>query len=170
MAGLTCPFAPDTVVVSTASPVEIVITNPQGQRVATDNGRIVTQELEGTIFAMSFPHEDGTYGWSLGLPVDDYDVELRGIADGTYELMLLTFEHDGTPIEEVTVGSTWPGLVEQYAVTAPAAAPPVTPPPTTPVQPGPPPPAQRSGGGSALPLWMLFLLGGLTLLRRQRQH
>ncbi len=114
--GMACPFAPDAVVVATASPVELVI-----------------------------------------------------IAEGTYELTLVTYDHDGTPIEEVTMGSTWPGLVEQFAVTAPAAAPPVTP-PTSPAQPGTSPAPQRRGGGSAFPLWMLFVLGGLAVVRRPRQR
>ncbi len=164
--GLTCSFAPDAMVVATASPVEILVTNPRGQRVETEGGRIITQELDGGIHAMAFPHEDGTYGWTLVLPIDDYDVELRGIADGHYELTLMTFDETGTPIEEVTSGSTFSGQVLQYEFAGPDPisdpAPPIAVPP-----PAAAPPAQQSRGGrGAIDPALLAALLVLALLGR----
>ncbi len=178
--GLSCSFAPDAMVVTTASPVEILVTNPLGQRVETEDGRIVTQELDGGIHAMAFPHEDGTYGWTLVLPVDDYDIELRGIADGHYELTLMTFDETGAPIEEVTSGSTFPGQVLQYefagpdpiADPIPDPEPPIAAPPPAAVPPAAAPPARSSrGGGSAMDpvlLLMLMVLALMGWLARQR--
>ena len=117
MEGLTCPFAPDAVVVGTESPVELVITNSQGQQIETDRGALVAQELDATIFAASFPHEDGTFAWALSLPVDTYNVQLRGVAEGSYELRLTTFDGAGNMLEEVISGSTSPGLLEEFTVT-----------------------------------------------------
>jgi len=157
----SCPFAPDAVVVNTESPVEIILTNSRGQRVETSDGGIITQELDSGIHSMAFPHIDGTYGWTLALPVDDYDVQLRGTREGSYRLTLTTFGADGTPDNVVTSGVTSPGKIDAYAIGAP-----LTP---SPVPPTPDPPRsgnERSGGGGGLDATTLLALG-LALFARQ---
>jgi hypothetical protein len=122
-APMTCPIAPDAVMVTTHSPVEVIVTNSRGQRVETKDGQIVAQELGTGIQSMAFPHEDGTYAWTLVLPVDDYKVQLRGTRVGPYQLTLTTFAPDGTPTEKVTDGFTNPDQIDEYVLEAPEAAP-----------------------------------------------
>ena len=172
---VSCPFAPDAVTVATESPVEIIVTNSRGQRVETSDGLIVTEELDGGIHAMAFPHADGTYAWTLVLPVDRYDVQLRGTREGSYRLTLTTFAADGTPIPIVTSGTTSPGKVDPYVLEAANAVPPASPPPTTttptttPTVPSIPP--ARGGGGGIDVLALLSMIGllGLQLGRRPRR-
>ncbi len=157
-AAVSCPFAPDAVMVTTESPVEVILTNSRGQRVVTGNGLIVTQELDGGINSLGFRHMDGSYGWTLGLPLDTYNVQLRGTGTGPYRLTLTTFAADGTRSDVVTSGSTTPGQIDQYTLTAPAV---VTPPPPTPTTPDEP--TASNGGGSFDVLSLASMLGLLAL-------
>jgi len=166
-AAASCPFAPDAVMVTTESPVEVILTNSRGQRVETGGGLIVTQELDSGINSLGFPHLDGTYGWTLGLPLDTYNVQLRGIGTGPYRLTLTTFAADGTRSDVVTSGSTTPGQVDQYTLTAPAV---VTPPPPTPTSPGEPPAGKGGGSFDLLSLASLLGLLGLRLGRRSARR
>lgn len=160
-----CPFAPDAVMVTTESPVEVILTNSRGQRVETGNGLIVRQELDGGINALGFPHRDGSYGWTLGLPLDTYTVQLRGTGTGPYRLTLTTFAADGTRSDVVTSGATTRGQLDQYTLTAPAV---VTPPPPAPTPTTPGEPTAGTGGGS-FDLPSLAALFGLLALRRGRR-
>jgi len=167
-AGVSCPFVPDAVVVTTESPVEILVTNSRGQRVETQDGKILKEELDGGIHSMAFPHVDGTYGWTLVLPPDEYDVQLRGTRAGSYKLTLTTFAPDGTPNAVVTSGVTTPGQVDQYAVDAPVVV--VTPAPQTPAPPSVQPTGGGGGGGGgALDLLALLSMGGVLGLRLARR-
>ena len=114
MAAVTCPAPPDAVMATTESPVDIQLTNPRGQRVRTQGGILAVQELDTGIHSMAIPHEDGTFGWTLLLPKDDYEVELIGTAEGPYRLKLATFDANGQPNEFVTAGTTTPGQVDNY--------------------------------------------------------
>src|SRR5690606_12995849 len=84
----SCPFYPDAVMLRTESPVDILLTNPRGQRVQTSGGEIALQELDGRIFSFPVAHEDGTFGWTLVLPKDQYDVKLTGTGTGPYKLTM----------------------------------------------------------------------------------
>lgn len=139
----------NAVTVSTQSPVEILITNPRGQRVETLDGKIVKQELDGAIWSVASPHEDGTFAWTIALPPDHYDVKLRGVGTGHYQLTLATYK-DGMAEQTVTEGETVPDQVNLYAVEAE--------------------PEGKSGGGGALDLWMLIALGGVLALRFAGRH
>ena len=170
-APMTCPLPPEAVMITTRSPVEIIATNSAGKRVVTENGFVVAQELGTGIHSMAFPHEDGTFGWSLLLPKDDYDIEVVGTRTGAYTLILTTFDEDGNPVEALTEGFTNPGQTDEYAIEAPE--PPVTPPVTPPTNPDPPGgsnnggsiPESRGGGGAVDPGILLGLLLMLGLLR-----
>ena len=142
-----CPIAPDAMTVNTQSPVELIITNSKGQHIETQDGRIITQELAGGIFSMALPHDDGTFAWTIALPVDDYDVKVKGTRTGTYRLTLTTFDADGKPLDKVTDGSTTPGQVDQFALDAPDLPPPPPPPPPTTPDPPAQPPAGNGGNG-----------------------
>ena len=157
--GASCPFAPSAVTVSTESPVDLIITNSRGQRVETRGEATIAQELDGAIQSMAFPHADGTFGWTLVLPVDDYDVQLRGTGTGPYRLTLTTYGADGVPNAVSTSGATTPGQVDRYTVVAPAVVPPT--PPAEPV-------AEATGGGAVDPLSLGAMLG-LLLLRGRRK-
>lgn len=170
-----CPFAPDAMSITTESPVEIIVTNSRGQRVQTQAGKILTQELDSPIHSMVFPHLDGTFGWTLVLPVDDYDVQLVGTQVGSYRLTLTTYEEDGTPNDVVTTGATSPGQVDTYQLDAPewATPPPAPPPPTTPITPTTPTSGGSSGGGGGGAFDVLLLISVivvLTLLMRARKR
>ena len=179
-AGASCPFEPDAVVVTTESPVEIIATNSRGQRVETQDGKIIAEELDGGIHSMAFPHGDGTYGWTLVLPKDHYDVQLRGTRAGSYRLTLTNYAADGTPSSVVTSGTTSVGQVDRYTLDAPSATPPTSPPTTTPpttssptTQPGDG--SSGKGGGGAFDvvtlismLGVLGLRAGLGPVRRHR--
>ena len=146
----TCPFAPDAVVIATGSPVDLIVTNPRGQRIVTEDGLLVAQELDGGIFSMAFPHEDGTFGWTLVLPRDDYEVQVIGTRVGDYTLTRTTFNAAGEPVDEVTQGFTEPGKVENFAL-----------------HDAPQKPA-RSGGGGGGALYPFALLALLSLLGWRR--
>lgn len=108
------PFYPDAVVLLTESPVDILATNPKGQRVETRGGEIFLQELDSGIHSFAEPHEDGTFAWTLVLPKDDYDVKLLGTGAGPYKLTLRKFDADGERIDAVYEGTTEPGQVDDY--------------------------------------------------------
>jgi hypothetical protein len=137
------PTSEDAIVVNTQSPVEILLTNSRGQRVETRAGKLVTQELDGAIWSIASPHEDGTFAWTIALPPDRYDVQLRGIASGSYRLTLATYT-DGIAKETITDGQTSPDQINQYSVDAPAGT---------------------TKGGGALDQWVLLALCGLLALR-----
>lgn len=113
---VSCPLPPDAVMVTTESPVDILLSNPRGQRVETQGGMLVVQELDTGIHSIAFPHDDGTYGWTLLLPRDHYDIKLVGTAAGPYRIKLATFDENGQPVEFVTEGTTAPGQVDAYVL------------------------------------------------------
>lgn len=171
----TCPFTPDAVVITTQSPVEIIATSSSGKQVRTKDGAIVAQELDSGIHSMAFPHDDGTFAWTLVLPPDDYDVKLVGTRAGPYTLTLTTFDADGNPVDKVTEGFTNPDQIDEYKLEAPEPVAVVTPPPA----PVPPAPsgngsangAAKAGGGGALDAWLLLALSVLaaaTAIRASR--
>lgn len=114
----TCPAVPDAVIVRTESPVEIRATNARGQRVETLDGGILTQSLDSGIHSFVSPHEDGTFGWTLVLPKDDYDIELLGTGEGSYTLMLTTFDENADPPAKTMVeeGTTQSGQINSYVI------------------------------------------------------
>lgn len=159
----SCPFAPSAITVSTESPVDLIITNARGQRVETLGGETIAQELDGAIQGMAFPHADGSYGWTLVLPPDDYDVQLRGNGSGPYRLTLTTYRADGSADAVTTSGTTTPGQVDRYSVAAPAVTT-----PTDPADPTDPTAPASGGGGAAGPIGLLSLLGLLALRRKRK--
>jgi hypothetical protein len=158
---VSCPIGPEAAVVGTNSPVELIITNSRGQEIRTEAGNIVAQELDGGIFSMAFPHEDGTYAWTIVLPKDDYDIQVVGVATGPYQLIRTTFDEDGNPVDEVTNGSTSLGQTDEYTLEAAEPEPPVTPEPPGGGGGGGSIPKPRSGGGGAIDPSILF---GLLLM------
>lgn len=161
---VSCPAAPDAVGVSTKSPVELIITNSRGQKIQTEAGYIVAQELDGGIVSMAFPHEDGTYAWTITLPKDDYDIKVVGVATGPYQLIRTTFDDEGQPVDEVVDGVTSLGQVDEYTLMAaepeePPVAPPVTTDPPSGGGGGSVPKPSKGGGGAIDPLILFGLLG-----------
>ncbi|MEJ0085662.1 MAG: hypothetical protein WDO72_08270 [Pseudomonadota bacterium] len=175
---LACPITPEGVMITTESPVEITATNSQGKRVLTDNGMIVTQELGTGIHSMGFEHDDGTFGWTMLLPLDDYDVQLRGVGTGAYRLTLTTFDADGNPVKKVTDGFTNPGQIDRFSIEPPDLSPPPTPAPPVPEPPsgnagnGGNVGGGKSGGGGAVDAAMLLALMLILgfVLRRVRSN
>ena len=110
----SCPIAPNALVVTTESPVEVRATNTRGQRVETLDGGILHQELDTRITSMAFPHADGTFGWTLVLPPDDYALDLIGSGTGPYRLTMTRFDQQGMPQNEVVDGMTEPGQIDQF--------------------------------------------------------
>jgi hypothetical protein len=108
----TCPVAPDAVTFTTESPVDLRITNPGGQRVETVANAIAVQELDTPIYSMAFPHTDGTYGWTIVLPTDDYEVELIGTGPGPYRFTMTRFEPDGEPTRTTIEGTAEAGRTQ----------------------------------------------------------
>ena len=82
----------------------------------TREGRIYLQELDSGIHSFATPHEDGTFGWTLVLPPDDYDIDLLGTGEGPYKLTLTTFDANGEPVETVYEGTTQSGQVDEYVL------------------------------------------------------
>jgi hypothetical protein len=154
---VSCPAAPNAVAVGTNSPVELVITNPRGQKVETRDGLIVTQQLDGGIFSVAFPHQDGTYAWTVALPLDDYDIKVVGTRTGAYRLTRTTFDPAGNPVDVVTDGFTNPGQTDEYRLEAA-----VTPPP-------PPSGGGGGGGGGAVDAGTLLGLALLAALASARR-
>lgn len=111
----SCPFYPDAVLLRTESPVDLHITNMRGQRVQTSGGEITVQELDARIFAYPVPHEDGTFGWTLALPKDQYDIQLAGTGTGPYRLTMRLYDADGKPVDRVIEGDTVPDRVDTFA-------------------------------------------------------
>ncbi len=120
----TCPAFPDTVTVRTQSPVDILMTNSKGQRVETRGGRVFLQELDSGIHSFATPHEDGTFGWLLVLPEDDYDIQLLGTGEGPYTLTLTKFDDEGNAIQTVHEGTTASGQVNDYELAGAPTQPP----------------------------------------------
>lgn len=114
-----CPFYPDAVVVKTDSPVEITIINPEGKKVQTSGNQITVQELGKNIVSFVTPHEDGTYGWTIVLPKDDYDIELTGVKDGNYTLTLTTYDNEDQAVDQVTQSSITANETVSYKLEAP---------------------------------------------------
>lgn len=112
-----CLLAPDVVVVSTGSPIDLRITNSSGQRVQTQRTEVVVNELDGGLHAYDFPkEEDGTTEWTLVLPIDHYDIEIVGNGDGPYTLTLTTFDEYGMPVDEVHTGTAAFGRTETFVL------------------------------------------------------
>ena len=120
----TCPAFPDAVTVMTESPVDILVTNSKGQRVETQGGMVFLQELDTGIHSFATPHEDGTFGWLLVLPEDDYDIQLLGTGEGPYKLTLTKFDADGNPVQTVHEGTTVSGQVNDYELDGAPLTPP----------------------------------------------
>ena len=133
----------------------------------TKDGLIVTQGLSSGIYSMAFPHADGTYAWTLVLPVDDYDVKLVGTRTGPYKLTLTTFDADGNPVDQVTEGHTTPGQVDDYAVEASESTPETPATPETPSGNSGSNTSSRHGGGAFGP-WLLLGLATLAAGSRFR--
>lgn len=112
----SCPIYPDAVTVQTESPVEIHLKNARGQRVETQDGRIVAQELDSEIFSWALPHDDGTYAWTLVLPKDEYDIQLVGTGTGPYKLTFTTFDAEGRAVADVYEGVATPGQTSDYTL------------------------------------------------------
>src|SRR5512138_78233 len=119
-----CPYYPNATIVRTESPVDILASNSQGQRVETRDGEIYLQELDSGIHSFATPHEDGTFGWTLVLPPDDYDIDLLGTGEGPYKLTLTTFDANGEPVETVYEGTTQSGQVDEYVLAGTPVPPP----------------------------------------------
>lgn len=111
------PSDPNAVVIRTESPVDLHITNLDGQRVDTEGGQITVQELGRTINSMALPHGDGTFAWTLVLPKADYTLDLIGTGDGPYRLTVTHFGLDGEPIEAVHESTTSNGQVDHFDLT-----------------------------------------------------
>lgn len=158
------PFYPDAVVVTTESPVDILASNAKGQRVETKDGKIFVQELDSGIHSFATPHEDGTYGWTLVLPRDDYDIQLLGTGEGPYKLTLTTFDENGERVDEVSEGTTQPGQMDEYEL---AGAPPApTPDPGNGSGSGSSGGATRTSGSGGGSFGVFTLLALIPLLRR----
>lgn len=112
-----CALPPEAVTVVTASPVDLVITNSSGAVVETSGDEIVQQSLGMGIHSMAFEHDDGSYGWVIVLPKDDYTVTLTGYATGPYTLTMTTYNDQGEPQETVIEGYTEAGQVETFELT-----------------------------------------------------
>ena len=169
----SCPFFPDAVMVRTESPVNIQITNSRGQRLQTNGGEITMQQLDSRIFAYREPHADGTFGWTLALPKDRYDIALTGTGNGgAYTLTMRRYDTNRKQMDEVIKGSTVAGRVDSFVLDGAFT-------PVAPVTPAPPPPAadgggnggggaSGSGGGGSMDPRLLLGLGTLLLLMRSR--
>lgn len=110
----TCPFDPEAVVIRTDSPVDLRVTNLEGERVETAGDALALQEFDRGIHSMAVPHGDGTFGWTLVLPEDDYEVDLIGTGTGPYRLTFTRFYADGEPLETVIESTTAPGQVDEF--------------------------------------------------------
>ena len=158
---------PDAVVVRTESPVEIQLTNSRAQRLETRGGRIPVQELGKDIFSYPTRHADGTYGWFMVLPKDNYDIKLVGTGQGSYKLTTVNFSANGDENATVYEGTTSNGQLNDYKI---AAAPPQAAPAPTPAPSPAPAPAQSGsgGGGSTNLVVLLALFVALLAGRRLR--
>lgn len=112
----TCGYYPDVTMIRTQSPVEILLTNSKGQHVQTLDGKILMHEFDQGIHSFPTQHEDGTWGWVLALPKDDYDIELQGVAEGSYTLTVTTFDENGEAEETVYEGETTQDQINTYQV------------------------------------------------------
>lgn len=133
----SCPILPDAVIIESQSPVDILLTNPQSQQIQTQGGIILEQQLEEGIHSFATLHDDGSYGWLLVLPKNDYDIQLTGTAEGTYTLTTVTFNENGEANESVFEGSTALQQISQYQVI------------DTQVPESPAPPAETPNNGSS---------------------
>ncbi len=111
----TCPFEPNAAVITTESPVDIRATNSAGQLIETQDGVLVNQELSDGIHSIAIPHSDGTFGWTLVLPADDYEVELMGTGNGPYRLTMSRFDSAGESVDTIVEGTAVPGVVESFS-------------------------------------------------------
>lgn len=178
-AAMSCPFYPDAVVVRTQSPVDLLITNPRGQRVQTTGGEITRQELDSRIFGFPEAHPDGTFGWVLVLPKDQYDIALTGTGNGPYTLTTRQFDTAGKRVDKVVEGEAVPGRVDTFVFDG------TTRPIAPPADPGTGPgngsgsgsgsgngngaDTGKGGGGLVDPLLLLSLAGLLMLAARTRR-
>lgn len=154
-AAMTCPFYPDALLVRTESPVDLVITNSKGQRVRTSGGVIAEQGLDSGIFSYPVAHDDGTFGWTLVLPKDDYDVALTGTGTGPYKLTMREYDTAGKRVDRVIEGDTVPGRVDAFVLDGA----------TAPVVPGGDGDGDGDeGGGGAMDTPLLLGLGLLLLM------
>lgn len=158
-----CALPPDAVTVKTESPVDLLITNPAGNVVATSGDEIVQQSLGMGIHSMAFEHNDGSYGWVIVLPEDDYTVKLTGYAAGPYTLTMTTYNDQGEAEDTVIEGYTDAGQVETFELAGASAEPEPEP------DPEPIPFSSGSGGGGGSfggPTLLAMLIFSLWLRRR----
>ncbi len=148
----SCPLLPDGVIVRTQSPVDLVISNSAAKKVETLEGKVLLQELDGGIHSFATPHEDGTYGWLMVLPKDNYDIQLKGTGEGSYTLTTVTYDTQGEPTISEYEGSTSAGQTQDYQVVLPE------PPPTVDTNNG-----NSSSGGTTTLATVLLLLTMLML-------
>ena len=113
--GAGCPITPNALVVQTESPVELDISNASREHVITKDGGITEQWLRQHINVWAVPEDDGTYGWTMVLPIDNYDIALDGIATGPYTLKLTSFSDSGTFTQTVIEGTTSEGQRDEFS-------------------------------------------------------
>ena len=114
----------------------------------------------------SYPtqHEDGTFGWLMVLPKDNYDIKLVGTGQGPYKLTTVNYEDDGQANTIVYEGTTQLGQADDYKVAAPVPAVTVTAPPPSQTSNG----NGKGGSGATTPGLLVSLLLLLLAQRRLR--
>src|SRR5690606_37794971 len=83
-------------------------------RVQTTGGEITLQELDSRIFGFPEAHADGTFGWVLVLPKDQYDIALTGTGTGPYKLTMRQFDTAGQRVDRVVEGDAVPERVDTF--------------------------------------------------------
>lgn len=102
-----CPVFPEATVVRTESPVNVRAINANGAVIETSEGTITFDPEEyPTVFAWDTPHDDGSFGWYIVLPEDDYQLELDGTGEGPYTVHSVTFDDGGEPLVSTLVNNT----------------------------------------------------------------
>ncbi|HRX90687.1 MAG TPA: hypothetical protein P5528_14705 [Steroidobacteraceae bacterium] len=144
--------------------MDLVITNSRAQRVETNGGQIKVQELPDGIASYPTQHEDGTFGWLMVLPKDNYDIKLVGTGQGPYKLTTVNYEDDGQANTTVYEGTTQLGQADDYKVAAPVPAVTVTAPPPSQTSNG----NGKGGSGATTPGLLVSLLLLLLAQRRLR--
>ena len=162
-----CALPPDAVTVVTESPVDLLITDSAGNVVRTSSDEIVEQSLGMGIHSMAFEHDDGSYGWVIVLPKDNYKVQLTGYATGPYTLTMTTYNDQGEPEETVIHGYTEAGQVETFELKGATLEPPPEPTPEPTLEPSSVSGSGGGGGGSiGMPTLIALIMLSLWLRRR----
>jgi hypothetical protein len=107
----SCPVPPNAVIVRTESPVDLLLTNSRGERIEATGDEIVEQGMDNSLNTYAIPHADGSFGWFMVLPEDNYDIRLTGNANGPFKLTTVAFDDNGKPHikeyeETTTIGET----------------------------------------------------------------